>query len=105
LDTKAITTQIETAIRELGLDEQSLRDALKQATACGGETNHPAMILAQANERLRAEIQRLTSENDKLVQRERAIAELISAPSPDQILHDLRNLLNELILLKALAKT
>ena len=104
MDSSEISAQLAAAIRELGLDDKSLQDALKQATACGGEINRPAMILAQANERLRAEIARLSAENDRLTQRERAIAELIGAPSPDKILHDLRNLLNELMLLKALAK-
>jgi hypothetical protein len=46
---------------------------------------------------LRAEIQLLRDQ-------ERQIAELLSAQSPERILHDLRNLLNEVQLLRILAE-
>ena len=48
-------------------------------------------------EQLRAELQVLRD-------RERQIAELLHAKSPDRILHDLRNLLNEVQLLRILAE-
>jgi hypothetical protein len=48
-------------------------------------------------EQLRAEIQILRD-------RERQIAELLNAKSSDRILHDLRNLLNEVQLLRILAE-
>jgi len=48
-------------------------------------------------EQLRAEIQVLRD-------RERQIAELLNANAPDRILHDLRNLLNEVQLLRILAE-
>ncbi len=48
-------------------------------------------------DQLRAELQNLRD-------RERQILELLSAKSPDRILHDLRNLLNEVQLLRILAE-
>lgn len=48
-------------------------------------------------EQLRAEVQRLR-------ERERQIVELLNAKSPDRILHDLRNLLNEVQLLRILTE-
>ena len=40
-----------------------------------------------------------------LREREREIMELLGAPSPDRILHDLRNLINEVNLLRVLMDT
>ena len=48
-------------------------------------------------EQLRAEVQLLRD-------RERQIVELLNAKSPERILHDLRNLLNEVQLLRILAE-
>jgi hypothetical protein len=48
-------------------------------------------------EELRAEVTRLRD-------RERQIAELLNSKSPDRLLHDLRNLLNEVQLLRILAE-
>ena len=48
-------------------------------------------------EELRREIQTLRN-------REREIAELLNAKSPEKIVHDLRNLLNEVQLLRILAE-
>ena len=46
----------------------------------------------------------LRVEIELLRERERQILELINAKSPDRILHDLRNLLNEVQLLRILAE-
>ena len=46
----------------------------------------------------------LRAEIELLRERERQIIELINAKSPDRILHDLRNLLNEVQLLRILAE-
>jgi hypothetical protein len=45
------------------------------------------------------------SELDALREREREIMQLLGTRSPDRILHDLRNLINEVILLRALMQT
>ena len=49
-------------------------------------------------------IEDLRAEVARLREREAQIAELLNAPSPDKILHDLRNLLNEVQLLRILAE-
>jgi hypothetical protein len=49
-------------------------------------------------------VEQLRSEVARLRDRERQIAELLNARSPDKILHDLRNLLNEVQLLRILAE-
>lgn len=46
----------------------------------------------------------LRGEIEMLKQRERQIAELVGADSPDRIIHELRNVLNELHLLRLLVK-
>ena len=65
---------------------------------------HLATQLAQINE-LRAEAERLRSERDRLLERQRQVAELLRSANPDKIVHDLRNVLNELQLYKLLAET
>ena len=49
-------------------------------------------------------IEALRAELETLRDREQQIAELLNAKSPDRILHDLRNLLNEVQLLRILAE-
>jgi hypothetical protein len=49
-------------------------------------------------------IEQLRGEMEVLRDRERQIAELLNANAPDRILHDLRNLLNEVQLLRILAE-
>jgi hypothetical protein len=55
-----------------------------------------------AEDQLRAEVDQLRAEHSRLMAREREIMELIGASTPERILHDIRNLLNERMLLKAL---
>ena len=49
-------------------------------------------------------VEQLRAELNALRDRERQIVELLGARSPDKILHDLRNLLNEVQLLRILAE-
>jgi hypothetical protein len=63
-----------------------------------------ARQLAQIHE-LRAETDRLRAERDRLADRQRQIAELLKCSNPDKVVHDLRNLLNELQLYKMLIET
>jgi chromosome segregation ATPase len=73
------------------------------AGAFGG-ADVPAQIAAQAAtlHELRAELNQLRAERDRLAERQGQIAELLKSVSPEKIVHDLRNLLNELTLYKAL---
>jgi hypothetical protein len=67
----------------------------------------PAHLAAQAAQvhELRAEAERLRAERDRLADRQRQVAELLKCANPDKIVHDLRNLLNELQLYKILVET
>lgn len=49
-------------------------------------------------------VEELREELEALRDRERQVIELLNAKSPDRILHDLRNLLNEVQLLRILAE-
>ena len=61
-----------------------------------------ASLLAK-NQELQAEINRLRAEREVMVQRQQIVMDLLAAKSPDRILHDLRNLLNERELYRTLA--
>lgn len=61
-----------------------------------------ATQLAQLAE-LRAEAECLRAERDRLLERQRQVADLLRSANPDKIVHDLRNVLNELQLYKMLA--
>ncbi len=67
----------------------------------------PAQLASQAAQlhELRAETERLRAERDRLADRQRQIAELLRSTSADNVLHDLRNVLNELQLYKMLVET
>ena len=68
-------------------------------------TDIPAQLATQAAQihELRAEVERLRAERDRLAERQRQVAELLKSANPDKIVHDLRNLLNEVQLYKMLA--
>lgn len=55
--------------------------------------------------RLRAELERARNEQVRLLETQRRIMELLGTKSPDKVLHDLRNVLNERSLFKALFET
>lgn len=59
--------------------------------------------LAAENRRLRDKMSKLKAENEARLERERKIMELLGTKSPDQILHDFRNVLNERELFRVLA--
>jgi hypothetical protein len=52
---------------------------------------------------LRCEADRLRAERDALLDRQRQVMDLLGTRAPERLLHDLRNLLNERELFKALA--
>jgi hypothetical protein len=51
---------------------------------------------------LRAELEQLRAERNRLAELQRRIMELLNVPSPDKLVHDIRNVLNERDLLRAL---
>jgi hypothetical protein len=54
---------------------------------------------------LREELRRTRRELDRALDRQRQVMELIGCPSPDRLVHDMRNVMNEVQLLKLLAST
>lgn len=60
-----------------------------------------ATTLAENNE-LRAQLEQLRAERNRLVETQRRVMEVLGVSSPEKLIHDLRNVLNERDLLKAL---
>ena len=63
-----------------------------------------AQQAAQLNE-VRAEAERLRAERDRLAAQQRQVAELLKSTNPEKLVHDLRNVLNELQLYRMLAES
>jgi hypothetical protein len=82
-------------LRELGLSESMIACLLKAAGP--DELLHLREVLDERH--------RLLKELEHYRERERQIAQLIGAPSVDKLMHDLRNVLNELTLLRAVAES
>lgn len=86
----------------------SLRDQYQDASGAGDSAVEPergapmAVALAQIQE-LTAEVNRLRAERERWQAQQVEIMKLIAAKSPDRILHDLRNVLNERELFRTLA--
>lgn len=70
------------------------------------EQAHPSLSEAFAGSafRLRASTDDIHVRLEKLENRERQIVELLSCEKPERIVHDLRNLLNQLQLLRLLTQ-
>jgi hypothetical protein len=58
--------------------------------------------IAAENRDLRAQLDQARADRSRLLDAQRSVMELLGTANPDKILHDLRNLLNERDLLKAL---
>src|SRR5437879_2822193 len=54
---------------------------------------------------LRAELDRVRADRDRLAAQQAEIMRLLNVTNPDKLLHDIRNLLNERELFKALTET
>lgn len=70
----------------------------QQPTSAGAQI---AVSLAE-NRELCAQIEQLRADRDRLMEIQRRMMDLLGAKSPDKLVHDLRNVLNERDLLKAL---
>jgi len=62
---------------------------------------HVTALVAQ-NRELRAELDQMRAERNRLAEMQSRIMELLNIKSPEKLLHDIRNVLNERELLKAL---
>jgi hypothetical protein len=65
---------------------------------------HVASIVAE-NHELRAEVERLRAERARMCDIQTRLMEAIGCKSPDRLVHDVRNVLNERELYRALADT
>jgi hypothetical protein len=63
-----------------------------------------ASLLAEELVRLNTDLVRVTAERDQLAEQQRQIAELLQTKDPAKLIHSLRNVLNELNLLRILAR-
>jgi hypothetical protein len=95
-------------VGESSLDPRSVQPGLLGGNfdaPQAASTDIPAQLAMQAAQihELRAEVEHLRGERDRLADRQRQIAELLKSTNPDKIVHDLRNLLNEVQLYKMLA--
>ena len=61
--------------------------------------------LMAENRELRGEIERLRAEREKLAETQGRMMEVLDCKSPERLVHDLRNVLNERDLYRALADT
>lgn len=73
----------------------------------GGQhsSSTPQLMSALAeNRELRAEIEQLRGERARMLDRQNQAMELLGTKNPERLIHDLRNLLNERALLRALSE-
>ena len=84
---------------------QSLGDKGQRQHETSDDYPHVSVAgLMAENAALRAELASIQVERSKLAELQRRIMELLHVQSADRLLHDVRNLLNERALLKALAE-
>jgi hypothetical protein len=101
IDTDVVAARIRAACDELGLGDAATQrlvaevQASVRGAAHGGADAHGGA----------GELQGLRAERDALAKQQAEVMNLLKAASPERILHDLRNVLNELVLLKAVTET
>ena len=66
------------------------------------DSNLSLAALMAENAAMRAQLSSLRLERTKLAETQQRIMDLLRVQSPDRLVHDVRNVLNELALLKAL---
>jgi hypothetical protein len=78
----------------------SLSD-LAQQTENAPSAAHLVSLTAELHE-LRAQLEQIRAERNRLAETQRHLMELLHVQSPEKLVHDVRNVLNERELLKAL---
>lgn len=94
MDSEGVTRTIKSACNQVGISEaaaQRLADQLLDSELAG-----QVRQIQEENQRLKADLARYEKVHDEMVM-------LLKAKSPNHLVHDLRNVLNELALLKAVA--
>lgn len=111
MDEKTMTARLEAACDELGLHrkvaERLASDVLgpelsAERATVNGLTDRNEELSAELRQ-LRAEREKLHTETEQLRSIQAEMMTLLNAKSPARLVHELRNVLNELTLLKALA--
>lgn len=74
---------------------------MAENSSIGTLSDHPSQQAINASSP--TEIEQLRAERDHLLNRQRAIMELLGSTRPERLLHDIRNVLNERVLLRSLA--
>ena len=98
IDANAVAERVQQTCGELGLSPAATQRLVTEVIS----TVSSAQPGNGDGNGLEAEIQSLRAERDAMAQRQTEIMRLLNAKSPERILHDLRNVLNELVLLKAI---
>jgi hypothetical protein len=75
----------------------------KELNPDGLGLNDQVRALLEENRQLRAELDGLRGQVARMERVEREVMTLVKAPTREKIVHDLRNVLNELVLLRAIA--
>ena len=101
IDADAVAARVQQTCGELGLTPAATQRLVAEVLT----TVRSASDDETDDQTLHQQLQTLRAERDTMAQRQDEIARLLNAKSPDRILHDLRNVLNELVLLKAIANT
>ena len=103
-DITALASRVEEACGELGLSSAIFQSILDKALFPGTALLAEEMQrLRDENAALRGNVQDLLSQREKWLKTQREVIELVDAPSPEKLLHSLRNVLNELTLLRAMS--
>jgi hypothetical protein len=87
-------------IHALGSPDVTSRDPEMSSEAA---PSHLASLQAECHE-LRAELEQIRAERNRISECQRTIMELLGTTSPDRLVHDIRNVLNERQLLRTLAE-
>ncbi len=105
MDAQAVANRMESACEELGLDQETAQRMIGQVLRPElAEAARRQQSLVEENVRLCAELQRVREERDRALAIQQEIMQLLEVQSPRRIVHDLRNVLNERVLLRALVK-
>jgi hypothetical protein len=104
MDTDAVAARAESTCDDLGLSSSAARQVIREVLepALVEATEQTRQLAGQINQ-LRAELARVGAERDRLARIQDEIAGLLSSQSREKVVHDLRNVLNELVLLRAVA--
>ncbi|HEY8665434.1 MAG TPA: hypothetical protein VIL86_02155 [Tepidisphaeraceae bacterium] len=102
LDPEAVAKRVKAACGELGFDSTGAQRMVSEVLAPEfARAKEQITALTEENARLRADLQALQAAQAIWMGKEAEIAMLLKSTNPQKIVHDLRNVLNELALLNS----